>query len=80
MADILEIVAPKRRALAAAKRLIQLRDEAVQDENMRAVILHAAEVVAKSGVLSAAAGSGHKRQGFATSDLPSLHPERNRLN
>jgi len=58
MADILEIVAPKRRALAAAKRLVHLRDEAVQDENMRAVILHAAEIVAKSGVLSAVAESG----------------------
>ncbi|HBR37030.1 MAG TPA: hypothetical protein DD939_07015 [Sulfitobacter pontiacus] len=80
MADILEIVAPKRRALAAAKRLVHLRDEAVQDENMRAVILHAAEVVAKSGVLSTVAESGQKRQGFATSDLPSLHPDRHRLN
>lgn len=80
MADILEIVAPERRALAAARRLVKLRDEAVNDDHMRAVILHAAEVVARSGILSDAPDEGQKRQGFATSDQPASHPERLRLN
>ncbi|WP_448329344.1 hypothetical protein [Sulfitobacter sp. M13] len=80
MADILEIVAPKRRALAAAKRLVKLRDEAVNDDHMRAVILHAAEVVGRSGILSDAPDEGQKRQGFATSDQPPSHPKRLRLN
>ena len=80
MADILEIAAPKRCALAAAKRLIELREEAVNDDLMRVVTLHAAEVVARSGILSETPNEGQKRQGFATSDLPSLHPDRHRLN
>tara|TARA_R110002049_G_scaffold4709_7_gene33397 strand:+ start:1824 stop:2066 length:243 start_codon:yes stop_codon:yes gene_type:complete len=80
MADILEIAAPKRCALAAAKRLIELREEAVNDDLMRVVTLHAAEVVAKSGILSEASNEGQKRQGFATSDQPPSHPERLRLN